>query len=190
VYAELGFALTHERYAKSVGTSWEAVFDSLAGHLGPDTRAWFAREVHHRYNQAILQGVPVVPGGADLLRTLGPHTRLGIVTGSSRVQLEAAIAQLGIGGLLDVTVSDDDITRSKPDPEGYEQALEALGVDPRRTIIFEDSTAGIGAGLAAGCKVVAVTCTNHFEQDQTGAHAHVSDLTDVGVDFCRGLFDS
>lgn len=46
--------------------------------------------------------------------------------------------------------------RNKPAPEGYLEAARRLGVEPGRALVVEDTSAGIAAGLAAGCDVLAV----------------------------------
>src|SRR5690625_6535728 len=73
-------------------------------------------------------------------------------------------------------ITEDDVTRGKPDPEGYAMAARRLGVDPRRCLVVEDAPAGIAAGLAAGAQVLAVT-TTHETDELTRAHAVVPDLS-------------
>jgi sugar-phosphatase len=53
-------------------------------------------------------------------------------------------------------VTAEDVSASKPDPEGFIRGAGLLGIDPADCIVFEDSGAGIQAGLAAGMRVVGV----------------------------------
>ena len=76
----------------------------------------------------------------------------------------------------EVMITADDVTRGKPDPEGYAMAARRLGVDPQRCLVIEDAPAGIAAGLAAGAQVLAVT-TTHERDELTCAHAVVLDLS-------------
>jgi beta-phosphoglucomutase-like phosphatase (HAD superfamily) len=48
------------------------------------------------------------------------------------------------------------VSRTKPDPELYQKALERLAVTPSEAIAFEDSANGIRAAKAAGLFCVAV----------------------------------
>ena len=50
----------------------------------------------------------------------------------------------------------EDVTRSKPDPEGFVAAARALGVEPADCIVVEDSPNGIAAGLGAGMRVIGI----------------------------------
>lgn len=51
------------------------------------------------------------------------------------------------------------ITRSKPDPEGYLKAADAIGCAPRDCFVFEDSLQGLKAGNASGATVIALATT-------------------------------
>ncbi len=53
-------------------------------------------------------------------------------------------------------VTADDVHHLKPHPEPYLSALDLLGASAERTVVLEDSPAGVAAGEAAGCHVVAV----------------------------------
>ena len=46
------------------------------------------------------------------------------------------------------------VTHSKPHPEIYERACEALAIEPGEALVLEDSRNGIRAGLAAGASVI------------------------------------
>jgi sugar-phosphatase len=65
---------------------------------------------------------------------------------------------MGAAGLAlpEVLVTAECVSASKPDPEGFLKGAAELGFDPERCVVFEDSQAGIAAGLAAGMRVVGV----------------------------------
>ena len=73
-------------------------------------------------------------------------------------------------------VAAEDVPRSKPAPDGYHQAMAALGLAPAECLVIEDSVAGIAAGRAAGCRVLAVRAGNFGGWDQTGAHRVIDTL--------------
>jgi mannitol-1-/sugar-/sorbitol-6-phosphatase len=68
----------------------------------------------------------------------------------AQVRLEAA------GIEPPVLVTADDVTASKPDPEGYLRAARSLGVAPSRCLVVEDTEAGLAAGRAAGAMTAAL----------------------------------
>ena len=55
-----------------------------------------------------------------------------------------------------MVITQEHVTKHKPDPEAYQLALSKLNVSPERTLVFEDSCAGVEAGAASGCDVIAV----------------------------------
>lgn len=103
--------------------------------------------VSHRYphNIALLHEV----------RRLGYPTALS--TMSHPGQVRHVLSILGLGKEFDVVATRDDVERGKPDPEIDLLVARELGVEPRECLVFEDSPAGVEAGLAAGMEVIAVT---------------------------------
>jgi beta-phosphoglucomutase-like phosphatase (HAD superfamily) len=58
--------------------------------------------------------------------------------------------------LFDVTVSCDDVPKSKPDPAPYLLAAKLIDVSIADCIVIEDSLTGITSGLSAGAKVIGI----------------------------------
>lgn len=108
------------------------------------------------------EGVTVVPGAPELLRSLPPD-RFTIVTSATR---PLASARLGYGGLPvpERYVSADDVSRGKPDPEPYLKGAALVGFAPEDCIVIEDSPAGVASGKAAGMRVLALTTTYSIKE--------------------------
>ena len=70
----------------------------------------------------------------------------GVLAGAA-VELEG----LGLTGRIPVLIGIDDVTKTKPHPEGVLKALRQLGVPPERALMVGDTLADIGAAKAAGC---------------------------------------
>jgi beta-phosphoglucomutase-like phosphatase (HAD superfamily) len=81
-----------------------------------------------------------------------------------------------------VTADDNRLMRGKPFPDPFLLAAADLGIDPKRSVIFEDSPSGIRAAVAAGGTVIAV-CTSHPREqiNSLGAHYVVDTLDQVKV---------
>ncbi|WP_295186232.1 HAD-IA family hydrolase [uncultured Brevundimonas sp.] len=67
------------------------------------------------------------------------------------------------------------VERGKPHPDIFLHAADAMGVDPMRTLVIEDSEAGVTAGVAAGMTVVGLTAGGHVR------HGHAERLTARGA---------
>ena len=58
--------------------------------------------------------------------------------------------------LFDLILTGDDIKKSKPDPEGFLTAMKYFEIEPKDTLIFEDSPVGIEAANKSGATVFVV----------------------------------
>ncbi|MGZ0152546.1 HAD-IA family hydrolase [Kribbella sp. WER1] len=96
-----------------------------------------------------VEGVEAKPGALQLVATLD---RLGVpwaVYTSAPAQL--AKVRLTVSGIApSVLVTVDDVSRGKPDPEGYLRAAELLGVPVTECLVVEDTVVGLTAGKASG----------------------------------------
>ena len=101
------------------------------------------------------EGIIAIPGALELLTTL-PRDAWALVTSA---QHSLAQLRLQAAGLPwpDTAVTAEDIHAGKPDPGCYRLALQRLGRTADQALVFEDAPAGIAAGLAAGCRTLAVT---------------------------------
>ncbi len=101
---------------------------------------------------------------AGLVDLLGRLRQAGIrcAVGSSgcRANIEFVLEKCAIGKFFDATVSGDQVTRCKPDPEIYLTAAKVLGMEPSECVVFEDAEAGIESARRAGIgRIVAIATT-------------------------------
>jgi HAD superfamily hydrolase (TIGR01509 family) len=157
VMARLGGEWTHADQIAVLGSPSASAARYMIQRSGADTDpAEVGRWMDEGIVRRVRHQVVILPGALDLLEDL--HTAgvpCGLVSASVRPMVDAVLAQVGTGHFA-VTISGDDVSRNKPDPEPYLKAIAALGADPSRCIVLEDSPNGVAAGLAAGCRVVAV----------------------------------
>jgi sugar-phosphatase len=117
-------------------------------------------------------------GAAELIEQVmgGPWA---IVTSCTR---PLALARLQSAGLpIPATlVCGDDVSASKPDPEGYLLGARLLGAAPSETIVVEDAPAGIAAARAAGTLVLAVAST-HAASELADADAVADGLDEITI---------
>ncbi|KAK8454629.1 hypothetical protein SEVIR_4G006800v4 [Setaria viridis] len=101
------------------------------------------------------------------------------VTNAPRANAELMISILGLSDFFKLIVSAEDCGRSKPSPDPYLRALHLLGASPDHTIVFEDSTVGVQAGVAAGMPVIAIADeSREGKLTAVGASLVIRDYTD------------
>jgi sugar-phosphatase len=120
----------------------------------------------------------VLPGVKALLESL-PVERWAIVTSATRRLLLGRLKAAGLP-IPERIISADMVERGKPDPEPYRRGAELLGLRPEDCLVVEDAPSGVGAGLAAGSRVLGVVGT-HTAEDLDGAEWIVGSLEGVKV---------
>lgn len=109
-----------------------------------------------------MADLKVLPGVKKLLAEL-PLERWAIVTSATQRLLRARLAAAGLP-IPTRLISGDMVERGKPDPEPYRRGAELLGFAPGECIVVEDAPSGVGAGKAAGARVLAVLGTHSAEE--------------------------
>ena len=105
-----------------------------------------------------------IPGSVKFVKELkAKGIKVGLVTSSTDTKLIAVNKAKQFDQLFDTVVSAARVTEGKPNPRCFLLAAEDLGVEPKDCIVFEDSFAGIEAGIAAGMKVIGLATTNPAE---------------------------
>lgn len=99
---------------------------------------------------------PVFQHQYALARLKDAGFRLGVASNSVRKTVMEMMERSDLLQYLDVVVSNEDVARPKPDPEMYLKAMDALGVQPRETLVVEDNENGVRAATDAGAHVMVV----------------------------------
>ena len=157
VLEESGWRLTlDECMAIFLGKAVSDERARIEAHTGrPLTEAWLAafrdrRDVQLRQRLVAIRHAPEAV--ARIHAQFGGRIACasGADMGKVRLQLEKTGLMHWFEGRI---FSGHDQPRSKPHPDVYLAAARALGVDPRRCAVVEDTVTGATAGVAAGATV-------------------------------------
>ncbi|UJP08756.1 HAD-IA family hydrolase [Microbacterium sp. KUDC0406] len=156
-------------WAKPHGLDPARVLEVVHGRQGYESMAILLPDRPHEQNIAEnavmlateaedVTGVVAVSGAGDLLAALASHPHAIVTSADVRLmQARMGEARLQIPSLH---ITAENVTSSKPDPEGFLLGASELGVDPADCLVFEDSEAGIAAAKAAGMRVIGVGATS------------------------------
>ena len=144
---------------RSIGITNDAttqVFKELYGEDFPyeEYKKIVSTRFHAKYDNGNL---PTKPGIKELLVFLKENKIPTAVASSTRTAV--VVTEIRVAGLLpyfDRIIGGDQVTHSKPDPEIFLKAAEALNAKPEECYIIEDSFNGIRAAHAAGMHPVMV----------------------------------
>lgn len=155
--ANHGYAWTEEDQSKCLGGPLsyvgEYMFSLVESQKSPE---FFTESLIDRMAEKLQHGVGLMEGAHELLDLcVQMEIPIALVSASPRVLVDAAISDIK-SAKFGISVSFNDVTRVKPDPEGYYIAANHLGVDISRCLILEDSANGVKAAIASGAWVVAI----------------------------------
>ncbi|MGV1048259.1 MAG: HAD family hydrolase [Solirubrobacterales bacterium] len=120
-----------------------------------------------------IEPFPEVLATIAALRAAGK--RIGVATSKSRVRLDLEAERTGLGALIDVSVSGDEVQRAKPDPESVREAIRLLGADPAATLFVGDGPNDVRAARGAGAIAVGVSFGFHPAEVRAAGPDHVID---------------
>ncbi len=119
------------------------------------TDDWLA-DFRRRRNDALRIDLLPIPDAVAAVQELDRRYRgnLACASGADRHKVELQLAKVGLDTEFAGKIfSGMETPRSKPAPDVYLAAAAALGVDPARTAVVEDTPTGVRAGVAAGATV-------------------------------------
>jgi beta-phosphoglucomutase len=165
-----------EYFGSLAGLSDREILERALGEQPSDgTLEHLLAERRERYADRVRAKSPVRPAVRRLVEVLAESgRRLAIVTGAQRADVDLVLEGLPEARHFDVILTAEDVSRGKPEPDGFLLAARRLGTPPESTVVLEDSVAGVRAGRSAGMTVVAVTGTARADE-LAACGAHVVD---------------
>ena len=157
LFASLGRGFGEADFRRTFGLRNDAILRDLLGELPPAEAERLAARKEELYRQAARGNIAALPGALALLRSLRERGfRLGLVSSTPRANIDLILSSLGVSESFDVILGEEDVTRGKPDPEGFLLAAERLGVPPADCVVIEDAPAGVEAAKGGGMRCVGV----------------------------------
>jgi HAD superfamily hydrolase (TIGR01509 family) len=151
----------HELETRLKGMTDQQVLDLARDWPGfpvnMDTKNFIAEK-----NQRLLELIPHIPlhkwcapeMKEFLIEAAKNEILLAVVTSSERVVTDKLLNVSGLSAFFQLVITLQDVKQPKPHPGPYLQAMLALNVGPRETVIFEDSKPGLEAATKAGARVI------------------------------------
>jgi HAD superfamily hydrolase (TIGR01509 family) len=178
-----GLDFTPEFIHATFGMTNPSIFRRLLGDAISEEEIWRLSDLKEVCYRDVARGkIELMQGVRDVLDALSARgVRLAIGSSGARANLELTVTECGLDGRFAAIASLEDITRGKPDPQVFLVAATKAGVDPVRSVVFEDAPVGIQAAKAAGLYAVGVTTTHPAAAlEEAGADQVVDSL--VGYD--------
>ena len=107
---------------------------------------------------------------------------IGLVTGTTRSEVEYVLQKVELTSFFDLIVAGDDLTESKPAPEPYLLAASKLNLTPQECLAIENNPVGITAAKQANIQVVGISNLYPLHMLQRQANWTVDDFLEIELD--------
>jgi len=194
IYQRCGVPLTRDDWCNQVGIPMEGDVSPWAIRLrvlsadAPDPDRFLAEK--RRLFDELVSNEPM-RGITELVdAAAAASVGVAVASASPRWWVAKGLDRIGLRHRFDILVTGDDVTRVKPAPDLYLEALGRLNVAGGRAVAIEDSAPGIMAARTAGLATVAIPHWLTEIHDLSSADlrvAHAGELTLEGLDalVCR-----
>ena len=157
VLATIGIAYP-EGLADAVrGTSGKTM-EAVINRFAPEADAAYVREkAYEMVHEELRKGAPKKPGVDELLAYLREQgVPMGVASSSSLEVIEMNLTNGGVRDYFGELFTGVGMANPKPAPDIFLNTAAAMGVDPAKTLVLEDSLSGVRAGVAGGFITVMV----------------------------------
>lgn len=186
--ADLGWELSEkealERFSgKSFVDEWRVIRE----HTGTRVDDKWIHRFRKRRNAALKAELRPISGARKAVDEIAKALP-GRIACVSIADVKKIKLQLKLGGFGQVfgenIFSGLDLPRNKPEPDIYLAAAAALGVDPRKAAVIEDSVTGVLSGADSGATVFGFAPSGRShgtpsELLEAGAHHIFTDMADL-----------
>ncbi|MGI6766238.1 MAG: beta-phosphoglucomutase [Lentihominibacter sp.] len=155
---EFNEEINHRLRGVSRMESLEIILEKYDGHLSDEEKETLTAEKNEIYRAKIKEATPdIIIDGVEEILSFLRESKIKIGLSSASKNAKLILSRIGLIDAFDVIVDGNDITKAKPDPQGFLKTAEHLGVSPARSLVVEDSEAGVVAAHAGGMDVAFVS---------------------------------
>ncbi len=175
-----GFDLSEEQLRERIyGRTNKDWIPAVFGRISSEQVAIYAAEKEALFREIYADSIQPLAGLLPFLQHLERYGILrAIATSAPRENVDFTLDKTGIRSFFSIILDESHVERGKPDPDIYLKTAAAVGLPPSQCIVLEDSLSGIESGLAAGCKVVAIS-TTHSKDELQAAHLVIPDFDGI-----------
>ena len=174
-------------FRKTFGMNNTGVLTTLLGHSpDPQILSAIGDEKERLFRELIHGQVQPMSGVRTWLDCFaGKSYPQAIGSSAPKPNIDALVDELGIRSYFKAIVSGADMP-GKPDPAVFLEAARLIGIPAEKSLVIEDSVAGVAAARRAGMKCVAVL-TSHSRDALKNAHLVVERLDKLSLDDVQRL---
>lgn len=161
---KFGIEVDEKEFASLAGKKTVQVIDILSKKYSIEDQQKFFTDIMDIASNIYKKELTTVKGAYDFVSNLKLNMFIGsnsmkerIIDGLQRVKLDKYFQPKQV-------YSFDLVDKPKADPDIYLKAIQDNNLIKNQTIIIEDSTVGVIAGVAAGVRVIGLTAGGHWHE--------------------------
>ena len=157
ILATVGINVTREVYHQYFLAQSKGIWYIAREYGFSDEYIEALREKRNALHRKLLDEEDIfIDSVEDILQALDGKYNMGIVTSASREHFDLVHRSSNLLPFFDFVITNEDYTRSKPDPEPYLLALERAGCQKDECLVIEDSERGLKAARNAGMQCIVI----------------------------------
>ena len=155
----LGAKLTMQQMKEECyGKNDEILERIFPGRFSTEEKQQMSIEKERAYQKEFKPYLKLINGLDKFLQHYhSKGVKMAIGSAAIMFNIDFVLDGLNIRSYFDALISADEVENSKPDPETFTKAAEALGFHPNECVVFEDNPKGVEAARNAGMKAVVIT---------------------------------
>ncbi|MDP9034488.1 MAG: HAD family hydrolase [Myxococcota bacterium] len=185
---EQGIAVQTETLEGLVGMGADELLPKLGLSDGEDPGKTAKERSGTIFREKYLPGLRPQRGARQLLALLRERGIARVVaTSSNKDEIKLLLKAAGIQDLVEDTATASDASRSKPNPDIVEAAIERAGLPKECLVMLGDTPYDVTAAARAGIAVICVRCGGWDDEALKGAAEIYDDPADIVACFERSM---
>ena len=177
VLNEAGVPATYAMIARYFGMKQADIMLKVSEETGHDVPLAVSARIWPAVRDRFERELKPMPGLADFLRR-HPDVPRCVASSSGPDRIRASLKLTGLAPFFGENIfSASQVARGKPEPDLFLFAAAAMGTEPSRCVVIEDSRCGVMAAVAAGMRAIGYAGGSHIEPHHAEALAEAGALS-------------
>ena len=183
-FREAGMNIPFEKIRPLIGKGGDKLLPEVAGiDSESDQGKKLAARRKEIYLEQYVPRLQLTPGARELLLKIKNEKILIVAATSGEEDTTAALKQVGLAEFFDNQASSKDASRSKPDPDIVQAALERAGLTAQECLMLGDTPYDMEAAQKAGLRAIGLLTGGWKREDLAQAIAVYATPNDLLAHF-------
>jgi HAD superfamily hydrolase (TIGR01509 family) len=190
-FQKYGLPFTEEVFVFTFGRrNEETIWKYFGRDIAPQKLNAIANYKEKTFRRLIKGNIVALPGVVALIKSLlDAGFKQALVSSTPIENIQLITVTLGVKDCFEVIIAGGDVTKGKPNPQGFLLATEKLSVEPKNCVVMEDAVAGVTAAKRGGMHCIAVT-NSHPKERLLKADIVVDSLEKITINAIKKLLRS